>query len=230
MLSDFKRFIVLSRSRTGSNMLISLLNSHPHIDVEGEIFAKLEGQNYQDILSRVYSEQPRHIKAKGFKIFYYHPQDDKSQGIWSYLEESKHISVVHLKRRNTLRTLISRKIADSCGVWATRSSVNLDIKEKKSLIYTSAELEKGFRQTKAWEIENDVKFSSHPLISIYYEDILDDSHNQFRYILDFLQVPFFSLKTEMKKQNPENMRDLVINYDELKFYFQETEWQEFFEE
>lgn len=36
--SDFKRFIVLSRSRTGSNMLISYLKSHPIVYAECEIF------------------------------------------------------------------------------------------------------------------------------------------------------------------------------------------------
>ncbi len=71
--SDFQRFIVLSRSRTGSNMLLSFLNSHPNIHAEGEVFNRLNGQNYQEILSRVFADQPPRILAKGFKIFYYHP-------------------------------------------------------------------------------------------------------------------------------------------------------------
>mgnify|MGYP006437466411 CR=1 FL=1 len=38
---NFTKFIVLSRSRTGSNLLISMLNSHPNISAEGEKFSRL---------------------------------------------------------------------------------------------------------------------------------------------------------------------------------------------
>ncbi|WP_280564143.1 hypothetical protein [Chromohalobacter sp. 48-RD10] len=72
----YRKFIVLTRSRTGSNLLVSLLNSHPNISADGEIFSKLNGRDYKRIISNAFSRQPRYIKAKGFKIFYYHPQDD----------------------------------------------------------------------------------------------------------------------------------------------------------
>ena len=50
---DFTRFIVLSRSRTGSNLLASLLNSHPHAFVEGgDVLARLDGFVPQEKLPR----------------------------------------------------------------------------------------------------------------------------------------------------------------------------------
>src|SRR3546814_732374 len=42
--TGFTKFIVLSRSRTGSNMLVSLLDSHPRVVAEGEIVARLDGR------------------------------------------------------------------------------------------------------------------------------------------------------------------------------------------
>jgi len=109
--NNYKKFIVLTRSRTGSNMLISYLDSHPNIHADREVFARLNGRHYKDILSKTYGKQPRHVKFAGFKIFYYHPMDDDKKEIWDYLINSKEISVIHLKRRNILRTMISRKIA-----------------------------------------------------------------------------------------------------------------------
>src|SRR5215470_17880833 len=69
----FTKFIVLSRSRTGSNLLQSLLSSHPEIVTENEILQRLDGRNPRDIVARAYARQPYFVKAKGFKVFYYHP-------------------------------------------------------------------------------------------------------------------------------------------------------------
>ncbi len=46
--TDYRRFMILSRTRTGSTMLLSLLNSHPNVYAEGEIFRALNGRNYKD--------------------------------------------------------------------------------------------------------------------------------------------------------------------------------------
>ena len=42
---DYVPFIVLTRSRTGSNLLVSFLNGHPDIFCEGEIFARMAGRD-----------------------------------------------------------------------------------------------------------------------------------------------------------------------------------------
>ncbi len=86
---SYRRFVVLTRDRTGSNMLIQSLNSHPNIAADYEIFGKLNGESEKTILDRSFSKQPFYIKAKGFKIFYYHPQDADSSPIWRCLRRSR---------------------------------------------------------------------------------------------------------------------------------------------
>jgi len=120
--SDFTRFILLSRSRTGSNMLTSLLNSHPHVRAEGEILRRLQGRDSTAILAEVFARQPRHIRAKGFKFFYYHPIDGDTEKTWQMLLDMTDLRVIHLKRKNILRTILSRKIAEDQDVWLSRSS------------------------------------------------------------------------------------------------------------
>lgn len=227
---DFKRLIVLSRSRTGSNMLISFLNSHPNVHVEGEIFGELNGRNYKDVLSMTFAKQPYYIKIKGFKIFYYHPLDDESNDTWDGLMNLDNLWVIHLKRRNIFRTLISRKIAGSEDVWAVTSSSRINSGMNKTVTFTAEELEEGFRQTREWEKDGDEKFRKHPLLSVYYEGLVGDPEGTFAKITDFLGVRYVQPKTNLRKQNPERLRDLVINYDELKPAFLGTEWQPFFEE
>lgn len=228
--SKFKRFVVLSRSRTGSNMLISLLNSHPNINVEGEIFGRLNGQNYNKVLSVAFGKQSRHIKAKGFKIFYYHPIDDPESNIWNDLVNMDELHVIHLKRRNILRTLISRKLAATSDVWQTTNSSAKSVVDSKQVFFTVEELVEGFEETRQWEKNGEEMFKGHNVLSIYYEDLVDDAESSFNELSNFLDVDYIKLETNLKKQNPEKIFDLISNYEELREYFSGTEWQIFFEE
>jgi LPS sulfotransferase NodH len=228
--SNFVRFIVLTRSRTGSNLLLSFLNSHPNIFTESEIFNKLSGRNYQDILLKTFTKQPYFIKAKGFKIFYYHPLDDKSNGLWDDLTKMDNLRIIHLKRRNIFRTIISRKIAGQLGSWSTSSPKESRTETKKTIVFTKKELEESFIQTRKWENIADKMFKKFPMISIYYEDLISDPVNTFNNITDFLNVKHVQPKTKLRKQNPEKQKHLVSNYDELMVAFTDTEWHSFFED
>ena len=135
--NQYRRFIVLSRSRTGSNLLISLLNSNPYIHAKGEIFSKLSGRNYKEVLAKAFSKQPYYVKASGFKIFYYHPSDDISCGIWDDLQSLDDLHVIHLKRRNILRTLLSRKIAGLNDVWIKADRQPNLYKEQISYLFST---------------------------------------------------------------------------------------------
>lgn len=225
-------FIVLSRSRTGSNFLISLLNSHPNIYTEGEILANLNGRNYKDILAKAFGKQPFHVKAKGFKIFYYHPLDDKHGGIWDMLSSIDDLHVIHLKRRNILHTLISRKLAGIRDVWFVKSTDWLSGADRNEITVTFSvdELNEGFEQTRRWEQDGDNIFRKQPLISIYYEDLANHREHTFRQITEFLGVRYIPPKTNLKKQNTKAMRDTVTNFDELKSAFAATEWRSFFDD
>lgn len=228
--SDYRRFMILSRTRTGSTMLLSFLNSHPNIYAEGEIFRALNGRSYKYILDKVYSTHPSYIKAKGFKIFYTDPMDDDSNEVWDDLTGMDDLYVIHLKRRNILRTILSRKIAATQGVWATwsRKERNSDI--NKMVSFTVEELEFSFKQTRDAEIKGDLDFCEHPLITAYYEDLVADTENEFGKVTDFLGVEYVPPKTNLRKQNPESLRDLIVNYDELKSAFSGTGWHDFFDD
>jgi LPS sulfotransferase NodH len=227
---DFTRFIVLSRSRTGSNMLISLLNSHPAIIAEGEILARLQGRDGSQVVTQAYAKQPLYVKAKGFKVFYYHPLDSESDDLWEELTADDRIRVIHLKRRNILRTLVSRKIALMKDAWIATSEARMKVAGGKAAEFTTSELEQGFRRTRDWETAGDARFQGHPLLSVYYEDLIREPDGTLAQVLDFLGLQYAPLATEMRMQNAERLTDLVTNYGELKAAFAGTEWQAFFED
>lgn len=226
---DYVPFIVLTRSRTGSNLLLSFLNSHPNVFCEGEIFAKLNGADPLRKLERTFGKQPHHIHAKGFKIFYYHPLDAEATAFWAELERRTDIRIIHLTRENILRTLVSRKIAGIKGSW-TGTSFDKSDSHDKSVILTADELEEGFLQTQAWEDSAERQFNRHPILRMTYEQITTAPAASYQALSDFLGIPDSVPRTNLHRQNPEHMQHLIRNYDELKVRFSGTCWSRFFDD
>ena len=229
---DFVRFIVLARSRTGSNLVISSLNSHPQVRCDGEILNKLNGRRFEKVLSHTFGKQPSFIRARGFKIFYYHPQDDPTCRLWDTLESMRDLHVIHLKRTNILRTIISRKIAARKGAWTSLSEQRHKQVGKAQLkvTFTVQELREGFQQTRSWEENWDERFKHHAHLNISYEDITQRRAEQFQAMFSFLGVSPRETVSDLQRQNPQDMRSLVDNYDELKIAFADTKWARFFED
>jgi len=226
---DFRKFIVLSRSRTGSNLLLSYLNSHPGVFAKGEIFQQLRGRDHKKIMASVFNRQPRHIQAAGFKIFYYHPLDDKNSPVWRELLAVPELHVIHLRRRNILKTLVSRKIAEIEGSWKT-ASAKAAAKKPNAVFIGSEELRQGFFETREWEMKAERMFAGRPMLHLDYEYLIADPHGAFKQIADFLGLAYRPPRTRMKKQNPLAVNALLANYDELKTAFSGSEWAAFFSE
>src|SRR3954464_5801546 len=98
---DYVPFIVLAHARTGSNMLLSMLRSHPQVLVSGEVFARVEPTALHSTVGRTFGRRvPRRGTAAGGKVFYYHPLGDRSCALWRELDGVRELPVVHLRRRN----------------------------------------------------------------------------------------------------------------------------------
>ncbi len=226
---DYVRFMVLTRSRTGSNLLLSFLNGHPHIFSEGEVFARVGRRDQLARLDSVYGRQPRRIKAKGFKIFYYHPLDADGTALWARLGSMKDLRVIHLTRKNVLRTLVSRKIAGVQDTW-TATKYDRSALETRRVTFSVAELEEGFRQTRQWEEAANARFQGHASLQLSYEELVQDPVGAYSRMLACLGLREHAPRTSLRRQNPENLRELVQNYDELKRAFAGSQWESYFDD
>ena len=213
-------------------MLVSRLNSHPNVRADGELFSHLNQRSHTRVLRKAFSRQPFYVKAKGFKIFYYHPHDDRTGRVWQELARVEGLHVIHLRRRNILRTLVSRKLAGLEDVWSTTSPERGRAKQREDLAvsFSVEELRQGFRETREWELAGDDRFRDQPLIGVTYEDLVALPTETFRELTDFLGVPYRPPTTTLKKQNTRSLGQTVTNYGELKAAFAGSEWEEFFED
>lgn len=245
---EYQRFIILGWARTGSNFLRGLLNSHPQIVAFNEIFRDyntidwgLPGytSNSPKLLSLIQSDPikfletqlfrpfPLQILAVGFKIFYYHAQDDGWQAMWPYLRDMKDLRIIHIKRRNLLKTFLSEQRAWKTGSWvdtsgreSNQASVTLDHDECLRQFTTMRDQERKFDDF----FENCLK------IQVIYEDLAGDYVHEMERVQNFLGVTSETLKPSTFKQRKQPLSQAISNYDELKEAFKNTPWAEFFEE
>ncbi len=141
---DYKKFIILGTARTGSNFLRSLLNSHKHVIAFGEIFSDYNAIDWQlpvykfrsnrvltliqndptaFLESKVFRNYPRYVSAVGFKIFYNHAQNENWKPVWLHLKDMG-VRVIHIKRKNLLKTYLSEQKAFKTGEWINTSGSN----------------------------------------------------------------------------------------------------------
>jgi LPS sulfotransferase NodH len=225
---DYRRFVILARSRTGSNLLVSLINRHPRLHCVGEIFKDRLDRDLDALMERAFPRYPRRIEAGGVKVFYYHPRDDGSGELWRRLSAIKGLSVIHLKRHNLLRSIVSQRIAQSTGEW--RSVDGETSSRSKSVTLPADELRTLFERVRHWERDAEKRFLHHPVLELSYEALAQDMAGTLRQVTDFLQVEAIHPATHLSRQNPEPLSELVGNLENLRDAFSDTEWSWMFDE
>jgi LPS sulfotransferase NodH len=208
---QYTKFIILGRSRTGSNLLLSYLNSHINVRAEREIFKWLKGRDENELLNKNFAKEPFFIRAKGFKIFYYHPYDKENGEIWKLLSDTKDLHVIHIKRKNILRTLVSKKIAQNSKAYTSEEEKKTNKVEEK-INFDFDELNNLITHTRNLEKTGDDIFSGNKMITVYYEDLVENPELYFKTITDFLGLEYKKPRTSYKKQNPEKLSELLENF------------------
>lgn len=228
--SEYVKFIILGRSRTGSNYLRSLLNSHPNVLCYGEVFREV-GVGYEVVdtkkisENKVFHKYASEIKSVGFKLFYYHANTTTTDSIWKYLIENN-VKVIHITRKNMLETVVSRKRSELTDAW-TKKGENIKSKEMNIELHYD-ECLKEFEWTEKLEAKARELFSQNPVLEVTYEDLSSNPQEIANQICEFLGVSKVNLITSMQKQNNKKMSDVVSNYSQVKEQFKNTKWEKFF--
>jgi hypothetical protein len=272
-------FIILSSGRSGSNLLVSLLRSDPEVICFGELlnvgadFIDFSAEGYDDYSTedrtlrdtdvtafferRIFCEHGPGIRAVGFKPMYQHLPFFPDLAGW--LAAQPDLRVVHSKRRNLLRLLVSLRIAEKTGQWIAptaderpehpiwRKALELGMStargarralrrrrprlaEAKAVTLSPEECQFGFTWLREQADDYAERFRGHPVLDVYYEDLVDATGRTLRQVQDFLHLDPWPLTTATRRQNPEPLRALIVNYDELYEAFRGTEYAQFFDE
>lgn len=246
----YQRFIVLGKGRSGSNFLRGLLNAHAQVVMFGELFrsANSIGWEFPDydryaqskqaialmqsnpasfLEGEVFKKFPKEILAVGFKLFYYHAQEGAQRSLWDFLQKDQEIKIIHLKRKNTLREILSLKKAFKTNEWT--NSTGREAK-KFSISLDFDELLQEFNYAQQIKQKYDDFFVDQPKIDVIYEDLADDYAREMRHVQAFLGVGAEPVQPSTFKQSNQPLSEAIINYTELKQQFSNTPWHSYFEE
>ena len=213
--TNYTPFILLSRSRTGSNLLNSSLGGHPNVRVKGEHFGNLQGDTIEQRHAQVFGLQPKYIQAAGCKVFYYHPHHGDPAPLFELLKSDPRLKVIHLKRKDTLRSVLSWMIAQKNQTYVAHSQGSLVAAKDKAMRVDPDEMVGWIRRTLGWEEWGDAYFSDHDMLQVTYEAMTENLASEFGRVVEFLNLPPHQPVTSLRRQNPESLGQLVLNLDEV---------------
>jgi LPS sulfotransferase NodH len=223
-----RRFAIVGNARTGSNYLLDGLKSSPSIRMYHEIFAghnRRAGQDFSSLLSTVFQYESRSIQMVGFKVFYNHLSEEE----WQRLQACRDLQIIHLTRRNRLRTVISLEIAFKTGQWT--QSVRAGRPREKQVVLEPSKLIKRLEQIESGEAAARSRFCDRPILEIVYEELVQSPPEVFASVGAYLGVDGIDPgQIRLKRQNPEALRQLIVNYDEVAAALSSTRFAEYLEQ
>jgi LPS sulfotransferase NodH len=250
--SDYLKFIVLTRPRTGWHLLRSALHTHSQVVVLGELFkdpetiiwdkwpyhfvpawygrrisALIRSDPIRFLETKVFHTYPESVLAVGFKIAFHHAREAPWKPIWAYLKQLKGLKVIHLRRRNILKAHLSLTRAARSGVWLTRSG---GAAPPPPVHLDAEECLAVFQETRARETACDLYFEDHERTEVFYEDLCDNYTEEIDRLQVFLGVRSESIRPKTHKQATQSLLEAIENYRELEQRFRNTPWEAFFHE
>lgn len=224
------RFVILAAPRTGSNLLCTLLNSHPHVLCHHEIFNPrgiFYALNYRDgsislgslderdrnpleFLERVW-RWPGGFPCVGFKM-----TRDQCDVVMERVIENRTIRKIVLRRHNRLKTFVSEMIAHETDQWEAYASCAPVVRIPKIRIAVKQLLAHvQMNDTFYRRIARALETSDQACLEVSYEKVLLFAE-QTR-MLRFLGVSPEDnrLKPLSIKQNPLDLRCVIENFSEL---------------
>lgn len=222
-----QRFAIVGNARTGSNFLLDGLKSSPSIRMYHEIFAdhnRRVGEDFDKVFSTVFQPESKSTKIVGFKVFYNHLTEEE----WQKFLACRDLKIIHLIRRNRLRTVISLEIAFKTGQWTKAGKGNSSEFKEKRLKLDPSKLIKRLEQIEKGEATTRIRFRDRQVLEVVYEELVQSPRFVFEAVGAYLGIDGIDPgKIRLRRQNPETLQQLIINYDEIEAALQNTRFAEY---
>lgn len=230
-----KKFVILCHSRTGSSLLGDLLNCHPEIQCQGELFRILIHSKTQKILfpkHYIIGNYTSNCPVFGFDLKLY--QLNRSLMRHSYSNKrfirdlvSDGYQIISLNRKNILRQAISHIVARNRNQYNFTDKYDERLYKKISidtkLLETKINWINKFTQAK-FEILKDLNHIN----LIYEDDLLNSASHQTTCdkIFNYLGIDSCHVNTAFTRTSPKDLSEIIENYEELKNYIKDTEYED----
>ena len=223
-----RSFVILSSGRSGSTMLVQLLNSHPNVVCKGELLNRhclqiydLRGASSATLINYILASlipSKLFLSYTGFKLFN-EQLEFCSLRLKDILTALLYPHVIILYREKMLETYVSLEIAFKSDVWysedgGTGERIKLDW--QKFLDYAETEKVRWKRSMMDVPMYSKVLFVS-------YEELIENRNKTMSRIFQFMGLNMCHVRAASKKQNPLPLNEKIINYDQIKWKVLECE-------
>jgi hypothetical protein len=240
MLSMFngKKLILFHIGRSGSTVLADLLNQHPDIFWDGEVYEPLfrsinslsAASEHQQLPADPVKFVKKRLKQSGrnyygFEVKFFHLKlldvllDEYIDG----LSRLGFTRFVVLKRRNFLRKIVSSAIAHEVKqyhiknledvkqhqVYLNVNQIQID-RDSKPLVSYLHDYEKDFT------LLEHILAPKQALHLSYEDDVLPDPKIGYRRVCDFLNIERQDVQVHFARTNPYELRELIENYADVE--------------
>jgi hypothetical protein len=229
------RFAILAAQRSGSNMLCTMLGSHPDILCHHEVFnpagifyalhlrdggldlGTIDQRNRDPLgfLAKVWAADLGYLHL-GLKV-----SERQEPEVLHALLEDRGVRKIVLVRNNRLKTLVSRKISEATGQWEVYRDKDLAPRPRVEIQFDEIQAYLAYRAAYYAEVEGGLSASGQPHLRVSYEELPNQGEQ--RRLLDFIGARPLALQARSVKQNSTDLRDLIANYEELAAALRGTE-------
>jgi LPS sulfotransferase NodH len=245
-------YMITCPARSGSTMLVQLLRSHPEICSHSEVFTpdritgitgtycqkSREQAGFIERLSRERDRNPIKFlykivldlqgkKVVGFKLKHDELVRPEYKVLRDEIVNDRDFRIIHLRRENLLRRYLSQYIVNRVtGV--TLAVRGQTIPKLQPVVLDPRKCQRDFETVLARQKEFAELFVEHPGFSISYEEMITPGSEKLQALLDFIGVPRRELTTTTQKLGNDDLRSAIINFDELRSYFEGSPFSKFF--
>jgi len=227
-VANITRFVLLYQGRTGSTFIIDSMGSHPNVITRGEFLSGKDAKAQESTIRNFYSKAPKSAQALGFKTKLRDIADKKK---FLALMDEFDVKMIFMYRSNLVKLALSKlnahRIFKKYGTWNR-------LKGQEPLPQFAPTIEEfdealQFRKTKEEELQEFMKEVKRDMIVRDHQDLIDDPEKLFNEYFDYIGVEPAPLSSVVRKNESDNMRDDLLNYDEIKAHYSDTPYAKMFD-
>ncbi len=218
-------FIVFGQGRSGSNLLVDLLNSHPAIHCDMELLNKNQLARKNKIFrSFVYNFPYHYIKRKmkrsssklyGFKLMYHQLENHEKIRPKLFNENWK---IIHIQRKDIFAQTLSTLIAKKTGKYIRKHQ---DVVDNIVLrIEPQSVAEDISLRLRAMKYELEVLIGLNYFDVVYENDLADSNswNESMEGVFKYLGVPPIKVSATTLKTDNRTNEERISNYSEILEY------------
>jgi len=256
MAKDYVKFILTGLPRTGTTLIGCSLLDHLEVLYYGELFnsnfdiRELEVKGIRLSTADNFQNKPHFsdyeippcrfdesgyeyldwfytrdvpFNVVGFKLLYRDVPEGANASAWDYLVDHPEIKIINMQRENMLDVIVSLGRADKTEIWHT----NVNDIEPVKFKFTVKVIEETFSHFEQLQVDKQEIISSHEVLNTEYQkaSFQETTSRIFSFLGVDADIKVYEKLRKIAKLKPSKE---IINYQELKEYFKDTQYGKYF--